>query len=275
LTVGGVITLGSFRSAAVTTSALALCRTWPEERSVLLVEVDPSGGTLAATMGFRPEPGLQSLAADARRGLGVGALDQHAQLLSAQTSVLLGPPAAEQVRAALAMVGELPALVRGEEHDVVCDCGRLDPASPVLSLFGSADLALLVVRGELADLDVLVASMERRSLDRSHLGDRLGLLLLASGPYGAAEVEEAVGVPVVGTLPFDPGGVQAIVSESPRPFALRSALPRAARTLAAAIVERLAINERPADGLASLNSISDPVDQDRPTEPDPVAEVAR
>ena len=60
----GIVTLGSFRSAAVTTSALAICRTWPDERAVLLAEVDPSGGMLAARIGLRPEPGLQSLAAD-------------------------------------------------------------------------------------------------------------------------------------------------------------------------------------------------------------------
>ena len=79
----GIVALGSFRSAAVTTSALAICRTWPDERAVLLAEVDPSGGMLAARIGLRPEPGLQSLAADARRGLGAGALDEHAQALSA------------------------------------------------------------------------------------------------------------------------------------------------------------------------------------------------
>ena len=239
----GIVALGSFRSAAVTTSALALCRTWPEARAVLLAEVDPSGGMLAATIGLRPEPGLQSLAADARRGLGAGALDEHAQALSERVGVLLAPPAAEQVRAALAMIGDLPTLVRGAKSDVVCDCGRLDRSSPVLSLFGAVDLALLVVRAELADLDVLAASMEHGALDRARLGDRLGLLLISSGPYGTTEVEEAVGIPVIGTLPHDPNGVRAIVAEAPRPFALRSALPRAARTLAASLAERLGTDQ--------------------------------
>ena len=272
----GIVALGSFRSAAVTTSAFALCRTWPEDRAVLLAEVDPSGGMLAATLGLRPEPGLQSLAADARRGLGAGALDEHAQALAERVEVLLAPPAAEQVRAALAMIGDLAKLLRSAKSDVVCDCGRLDRASPVLSLFGAADLALLVVRAELADLDMLVASMEHSALDRARLGDRLGLLLISSGPYGAAEVEEAVGIPVVGTLPHDPGGTRALVAEAPRPFALRSALPRAARTLAASLVERLDAEGRAVEGAAVEHSPTE--SQDLPTRsaaPDPMMKVTR
>ena len=272
----GIVALGSFRSAAVTTSALAICRTWPDERAVLLAEVDPSGGMLAARIGLRPEPGLQSLAADARRGLGAGALDEHAQALSERVGVLLAPPAAEQVRAALTMIGDLPTLLRGAKSDVVCDCGRLDRASPVLSLFGAVDLALLVVRAELADLDVLSAAMEHGSLDRARLGDRLGLMLISSGPYGAAEVEEAVGIPVVGTLPYDPSGVRAIVAEAPRPFALRSALPRAARTLAASLAERLGTDERAVEDVATEGAPTEPPDvPTRPAVPEQMVEVAR
>ena len=272
----GTIALGSFRSAAVTTSVLALCRTWPDERAILLAEVDPSGGMLAAMIGLRPEPGLQSLAADARRGLGAGALDEHAQALSERVGVLLAPPAADQVRAALAMIGDLPTLVRGAKSDVVCDCGRLDRGSPVLSLFGAADIALLVVRAELADLDVLAAAMEHGSLDRARLGDRLGLLLISSGPYGAAEVVEAVGIPVVGTLPYDTTGARALVTDAPRPFALRSALPRAARTLAASLAERLAAEERTVGGIATEDASTEPPDvPTRPAVPEPMVEVAR
>ena len=174
------------------------------------------------------------------------------------------------------MIGDLPTLLRGAKSDVVCDCGRLDRASPVLSLFGAVDLALLVVRAELADLDVLSAAMEHGSLDRPRLGDRLGLMLISSGPYGAAEVEEAVGIPVVGTLPYDPSGVRAIVAEAPRPFALRSALPRAARTLAASLAERLGTDERAVEDVATEGAPTEPPDvPTRPAVPEQMVEVAR
>ncbi len=245
------VALGSLRSAGVTTTALALARTWPEERSVLLAEVDPAGGTLAGTLGLRPEPGLQSFAAEARHGIEYrlttrSGFGEHAQSLGDQAAILLAPPTSEQTRAALAMLGDLPALFRSEYSspdvlatDLLCDCGRLDVASPVLALFSSADLALLVVRRELSDLHVLWASLGGRGLAPERFGGRLGVLLVGDGPYGAAEVEEAIGAPVLGVVPHDPSGVRALTAESPRPLALRSALPRATRTLAASLVEQL------------------------------------
>ena len=53
-------------SPGVTTTALTLAATWPEDRPCLLVEADPFGGVIGARYGLGDTPGLSSLAAVAR-----------------------------------------------------------------------------------------------------------------------------------------------------------------------------------------------------------------
>ena len=159
-----LITIGSLRSCAVTTTAWLLARRWQSEAAVLLAELDPAGGTLAAMLGRRTDPGLQSLAAASRRGLDAMAAGAHAQRIGANCSALLAPAAAEQVGDALRMLGDLEELFRDHDGDVIADCGRLDVTSPVLSFFGAGEAAIVVARAELADLRLLDASLARRGL---------------------------------------------------------------------------------------------------------------
>jgi cellulose biosynthesis protein BcsQ len=56
-----VVVLASVRSCGTTTSAVALAATWSPARKVVLVELDPAGGTLAASSGWATEPSLVSL----------------------------------------------------------------------------------------------------------------------------------------------------------------------------------------------------------------------
>jgi hypothetical protein len=236
-----LITIGSLRSSAVTTTALLLARRWVTERELLLAELDPAGGTLAAMLGRRSDPGLQSLAAAARRELGVGAVPAHAQPLGGNRSALLAPATGEQVRDALSMLGDLEELLRDHRGDVICDCGRLDVASPVLSLFSAGEVSIIVVRSDLADLRLLDASLGRRGLRSGRVVDRLRLVLVGSGPYGADEVAEELGLPVLGNLPIDAAGVAALVAdEALGGLRARSRLLRAGTALAESVVELLA-----------------------------------
>ena len=52
----GVVVIGSVRSCGTTTVAVALAATWPPGRRVLVVELDPAGGSLAAASGWAAEP---------------------------------------------------------------------------------------------------------------------------------------------------------------------------------------------------------------------------
>ena len=54
-------------SPGVTTTALALAGTWPENRRVLLAELDPAGGDLAPRFGLHADPGVVQLGSAFRR----------------------------------------------------------------------------------------------------------------------------------------------------------------------------------------------------------------
>jgi hypothetical protein len=99
----GVIGLGCVRSCGVTTIAAGLASCWPGDRVRLLVEADPTGGSLAGAAGWPPEPGLVSLAAAARRDPGPELVFEHCQALPGGTPVLAGPASPSQARSALSM----------------------------------------------------------------------------------------------------------------------------------------------------------------------------
>ncbi|MDA8062378.1 MAG: carbon monoxide dehydrogenase maturation protein [Actinomycetota bacterium] len=261
---GSVVAFGSVRSCGVTTLVLGLAATWPSRaeppgRPVLVVEADPAGGTLAALAGWPAEPGLVSLAAAARRGAEPSLVFEHCQHLPGGAAVLAGPARGDQARSALAMLAPLLGRLDELDADVLVDCGRLEDTSAVLGIFERAaqsnreSSAVLVSRGRLADLQA-VASW----LDAHPAGPRTGLVIVGDGPYPDAEVTEALGLSVLGRMPWDPGTPDALVALGASDRRLRMApLMRAARTL----VERLA-----ADG-----SSGEPGDKDLVLPEQPVA----
>ena len=258
----GVVALGCVRSCGVTTLAAALAATWPEGRRVLLAELDPAGGTLAGASGWPPEPGIVSLAAAVRRRPDREAVWGHCQHLPGGAAVLAGPASPERARSALALVAGVIGRLGELDAEVLVDCGRLDPGSPVFATFTGADRAVLVARPSLGDLHVLATWLE------THRPERPELVLVGDGPYPPAEVADALSISVLGMLPWDPPGASAAVSEAVSHRGLaRSPLLRAARTLA----ERLTApvpEERSADGLLvghpDAQSPSDAVSAHRP-----------
>ncbi len=247
------VALGSLRSCGVSTAALALASSWPTDRRVLLVEVDPAGGTLAATLGLAPEPGLLSLAAATRRPLEAtvepGLALAHTQVLTANASILVAPPSAEQARQTCALLEPLIASLGALEDDVLLDCGRLERATPTAALFAAAAVPLLATRCQLADLHTAAASLERL------IGsERAVLLLVGEATYPEGEVASALEREVLGSLPHDPLGVARLTgAERLRGRARRSPLVRSAAGIATAIAARLD-EARPADMVAGSPS---------------------
>ncbi|MDA8302175.1 MAG: hypothetical protein M0005_11705 [Actinomycetota bacterium] len=236
----GTTLLASVRSCGTTTLAVALAATWPARRRVLLVELDPAGGTLAAASGWAAEPSLVSLAAAARRSSDPEAIWAHCQHLPGGAAVLAAPPYPEQARSAAALLTALVGRLGDLDADVLVDAGRLDPQA---SLPGGAALAgrvVLSVRPRLADLHGLASVLEHRSFfehrgtnDALVEAGRLGLVSVGDGPYPDGEVAEALGVEVLGRLPWDPQGAELLTALPASDRRLRlSPLVRAARSLA-------------------------------------------
>jgi hypothetical protein len=222
-----LVAFGAVRSCGVTTMTLAVAATWPQGRRVLLAELDPAGGTLAAASGWPPQPGLVSLAAAARRGNDPELVWDHCHKLPSGASVLAGPASADQVRTALGMLSGLLGRLDELDADVLLDCGRV-VGVPLVEVLAGVDHLVLAARPHLADLHALATWMESASLERN----RLSLVLVGNGPYPGTEVEEALGVAVSAHLPWDPDAAERLICLPPSARELKvSPLLRAARTL--------------------------------------------
>jgi len=227
-------------SPGVTTAVVAVGATWPEDHPLIVAEFDPAGGDLAARFGLTEEPGLMSWAAAARRSSAAKELSRHVQELPGGVRVLVAPAGSEQAVGAIRLLDgrALQGFDTSPEGDVLADCGRLALSRPFHPLLAETSLLMLLVRPALPDLAHLAARVEAL---RNQARD-VALVLAGPGLYPAKEVADTFGVEVLGQLPPDPQG--AAFCSGARPgssrTAARSPLLRAARSLADAMVQRLA-----------------------------------
>jgi len=226
-------------SPGVSTAALALAMVWPPERAVVLAEADPSGSALAPRFALPYERGVASLAPASRHRFVAAEVDHHLQRLAMgvgrpDVAALVGVRAAEQGRVlGRFWDGFAAAMAAADGPDVVADCGRLGPDSPVLGVVTAAHLTLLVVR---PDVEGVVQAQLRASAlrDAGVEPERLGVVVVGEKPYSRASVAEALDVPVVGVLAADTHMAAALAGQAGgrrlRPE--RSPLLRSARALA-------------------------------------------
>ena len=222
-------------SPGVTTTALALAATWPEDRRCLLVEADPFGGVIGARYGLGDTPGLSSLAAVARRGLDEEAVWGHVQQLPGGVSVLLGPASADEAHAVLGdVVGVLAGWCAAQgEVDVIVDCGRIGPGSPTMEVLATADAAMLLARPSIDQLRP--AAHRLAAFEASDV--KVSLLLVGDQPYRSDEVAATVPTEIAGVIAWDPRTAAVLTGRRGTVRDLRrSPLVRSAATLA----ERLA-----------------------------------
>jgi MinD-like ATPase involved in chromosome partitioning or flagellar assembly len=233
-------------SPGVTTTALALAAAWPAPRR-LLAELDPAGGDLEIRLGMAAGGGgLAGLAAAARRPPSGHSPWPFARELAGGLHVLPAPPGAEQAGACLrtlsaaGVLQRLAAEAASGEEVVIADCGRLDPGAVTAQAGVLAGVVLAVTRPCLSDLAHLAGRLEAIAEHAKAAG-----LVLVTGAglprgdpvYPAAEISQALGTPVLASMPADPRGVAALLAGRGQPARAGRRLPlaRAARDLAAAV----------------------------------------
>lgn len=224
-------------SPGATTTALALAMTWPgRDRPVCVVEADVAGGSLAARWGMGYEPGLLSLAGAGRRGLDVDLLLRHCQDL-AGVPVLCGPASADQARSAVGTIGgHLAALAAGGEVDLIVDAGRIWSTSPALDVARSAAVSLVVTRSALDHVQHVPALARLLTEQRA----APALVSVGDEPYRADDVAAFAELPLLGVLPDDDRGAQALCGRGGSERLLRrSPLLRAAGALGETIAAQL------------------------------------
>lgn len=229
MTATRVIAVASAKGApGATTTALAMAAGAVDR--MVLAELDPDGGVLAARRTLSFEPGLISLAAALLRG-GHDAV-AHTQALSDRVRALVAPSSAAQVRAAVTACGDalVPAL-RAVGGTVVVDCGRLAAGSVALPVAAAADVTTVVLRPTVEDVAVA-----RDRIPMLREADVTPLVVLTDGgPYGDTEVSAAVDAPVIARLPWDGRTADALNGRVAHRRLARTRLVRAARSLLATL----------------------------------------
>ncbi|WNV75295.1 hypothetical protein [Geodermatophilus sp. DSM 44513] len=243
-----LIALCSAKGApGVTTSGLGLALSWP--RSVVLAELDPAGGDVLAGYGRGEVPagGLADLELAARRGGLARHLETRLLRLDGEGQRRLLPGLADPAIARHVNWDRLATVLASVEDgavDVVADCGRLRAEHFPAAVVHRAAAVVLVTGSTLRAVRAGTQAIAELREKDGRAGVLAGLVVGPGEPYGEREIGEALGVAVIGSLPRDPKSAAVLSDGAPagRLFA-QSALLRAARTVAARLVEFAAAHE--------------------------------
>ncbi len=235
----------------VTTTALGLAMSWP--RPVLLIDADPAGGSPILAGWFHGRPphhrGLLDLAmAHAYGDLRTAIQDVVIPVPDTRVTLVSGVRSPTHAPAVAALWPELARVLVGLDRtgpDVIVDAGRLGACQAPQPILEAADAVLLACRSTLPAIST-ARGWARDLHDRFSAvggGHHLGLLVIGPGrPFGTAEVKGALGVPVLGALPWDVRTAQAIhLGEASRRLT-HGPLARALRPTAEAIASFAAGN---------------------------------
>ena len=213
-------------SPGVTATALGLALTWP--RPVVVIEADPSGsnGLLAGYFRGATEvsDGLYELVMAGMSGDVSGMLPLIAMPIpDSRVMVVPGIRSPEQAWTLEEFWPMLLPVLRDLDRtgqDVIVDAGRLGLAGSPTLVFNEADVALLVARSSLpalAGARPWAASLRETFADIAGV-NRLGMLVIGPGrPYSARNIAEAVGVPVVASVGWNPDCAEVLSAGARRP----------------------------------------------------------
>lgn len=205
-----ILTLSSAKGApGVTTTALLLTLLWP--RPVLLIEADPSGGSIAAgyLSGDLPhvDKSVLELAMAQRRGdaISPASLRDSAVPLTEEARFIVGSPGPGQASFCAPLWDPMAGAARllaVKGFDVIVDLGRIGvDTQPWLR---AADLSLLVTR---TTMPALAAAQSGAAAIRAAAGRRSVVEVMTVGinePYGAAEIKDALDLEVTQSIANDP-----------------------------------------------------------------------
>jgi len=217
------MTLVAIVGDCTTTTCVALAAGWPVDDEVLILEADPSGGSLAGWLDTPNSPSLATIVANARDA----SHDEAMSTVSAMThrsssgiSFVGAPLRSLPARRAIAEASMVvvPALAASGAM-VLADLGRRDPTDLPAAIVESAATTLVVHRQHAAS-----AAAEAVRLDR--LVELVEVLAVSARDLVLA---------VVGGEPFDPAEITQHVDTSV-PGVLAAAVTLAEDPLAAAVI---------------------------------------
>jgi hypothetical protein len=218
--------------SGATTTAVALAATWPDTHRPVVIEADPTGGSLSAWLGVQRSPGLSDLVS---MGSPVD-LSMATQVSDRNVDVVTAPirrlEASATVRAAL--TGVLPAVAADDGVVALVDVGTDPDARDRLA--PCATVVVATHRQHAASPAAAVIGLERLGEQVQQIPvDRTIVALIGDTPYPHTDVADYLGVPTF-LLADDPFAAAALAG---RPAGARrvasSPLLRSAGVLAGAV----------------------------------------
>lgn len=211
----------------VTTAALALAAVAPDG---LLIEFDPSGGSVESWTGAGGEPGLVRVASGLRRSPGPEVVLEHAVDVPIGVRSVLAPTAGPYAESTVTMARErLPLAVRAlSDVTVFIDAGRWCRSQQTASRTNACDVVAVVCPPTVEGVEAARWLTEPLQMEtRGHVVS----LAVGDRPYPADEVAEAIGIPSVGALTWDQRGVSSLLTRGADRSWDRSPVARSARTV--------------------------------------------
>lgn len=237
-----VFTLVSVKgSPGVTTAAVAMAAAGVVGgESVLLVELDPSGGDVRLLSTPTPaEPNLVHAAAELRHPQGeAGVLASQAVEALPSLPALLAPAGAVEAEAVLSSIGDGwgPAF-RAFDGLVVVDAGRWDTGQVSARRIEGADVVGLVVRATAVSVE-----HARHTVAALRLAARAPVVAVVVGerPHPPEAVAAALDLPLAGAVAWDARGAGWLWAKGATAAGVRSSLARSATRVLAGMDSNVA-----------------------------------
>lgn len=213
-------------SPGVTTTAAALVAA---AGNGLLIELDPSGGSIGCWSGDAGEAGLLALATRLRRPHDHEAWREAAAEPLPGLPTIVAPTAEPHARAAVESMAERIGIAARAQLSglVVMDGGRWSPSQASAARVTGCDVVAVVCR---ATIEGIEAARWILGPITVVAGAPVVLLLIGDGPYPAEEVSAALGVPVAATLVWDPSAAASLRTRGANRRWGHSQLARSARS---------------------------------------------
>lgn len=209
----------------VTTAGLALVAV----SDGILVEFDPSGGSIECWTAVPSEPGLVRAASSLRHAIDEPAVLTGVRDVPAGVRVVHAPTSSTSAESMIGAIGDRLGLAMTDADPlVVLDAGRWARTQPTASRIRECDLVAIVcpptvngVEAARALVDPILAVTSKRA----------ALLLIGNDGYGPTEISTAVGVPVLGVLPWDTRAVNLLLTKGNVRGWSRTSIGRAAKAM--------------------------------------------
>lgn len=216
-------------SPGVSTAVTTLASMWTEP--AVAADLDPIGGDIALRhrapggMPLDDDRGLVSLGA-ALRGGNAGELDHHLQPTDDGLQVLTGVASPGQVHGLGTSWPHIATALRTHDADVLADCGRFTPGTPVMPVIEASSAVVFVARGDLEGISHLrhrLGALQESARMGTIPDLRVGYALVGDpgDTRGAQDTERLLAssgltAAPLGVIAYDPRTVAGLHTESPR-----------------------------------------------------------